>query len=51
MASESGFSTRQLSELETELKHHQSKQDELVRLLDDLEDGLSTNEVPQGLFA
>lgn len=47
MAAESGFSTRELKVLETELKHHQAKQDELVLLLNDMEDGLITNEIPQ----
>jgi len=46
-AAEAGFSTLELSELETELKHHEDKQDELVRLLNDMDDGLSTNEIPQ----
>jgi len=47
MAAESGFSTHELAELETELTHHETKQDELVRLLDGFDDGLFTNEVPQ----
>jgi len=50
-AAESGFSVEELATLKTELNHHQDKQDELVRLLNDFDDSLSTNEVPQAPVA